>query len=135
MNTPVLAELGRFPMKLSIDIQMVKYFLRLDKLPNGRFLRKLYIENKSQQKNRKGWNYHINEILNKCGLSYIWRNQFNNIKQDKKGDFINRLIFTRMKDISSQNALAHNKQRQKQKLCKNEFFITNKANLHLQTII
>ena len=56
MNTPVLAELGRFPMKLSIDIQMVKYFLRLDKLPKGRFLHKLYIENKPQQENRKDWN-------------------------------------------------------------------------------
>ena len=28
MNTPVLAKLGRFPMKLSIDTQMIKYFLK-----------------------------------------------------------------------------------------------------------
>ena len=92
MNTPVLAELGRFPMKLSIDIQMVKYLLKLDKLPKGRFLHKLYIENKSQQENRKDWNYHIKEILNKCGLSYIWRNQFNNIKQDKKATLLTGLF-------------------------------------------
>ena len=58
-------------MKLSIYIQMVKYFLRLDKVPKGMFLHKLYIENRSQQENRKDWNYHIKEILNKCGLSYI----------------------------------------------------------------
>ena len=38
---------------------------------------------------------------------HIWRNQFNNIKQDKKDDFINRLIFTPMKYIFSQNALAY----------------------------
>ena len=107
MNTPVLAELGRFPMKLSIDTQMIKYFLRLDKLPKERFLHKLYIENKTQQENRKDWNYRIKEILNKCGFSYIWRNQFNDVKQDKKDNSINRLIFTRMKDIFSQNALAY----------------------------
>ena len=59
MNTPVLTELGRFPKKLSIDIQMIKYFLRLDKLPKERFLHKLYIENKTQQENRKDWNYRI----------------------------------------------------------------------------
>ena len=53
MNTPVLAELVRFPMKLSIDIQMTKYFFRLDKLPKGRFLHKLYIENRAQQVNRE----------------------------------------------------------------------------------
>ena len=99
MNTPVLAELGRFPMKLSIDTQMIKYFLRLDKLPKERFLHKLYIENKTQQENRKDWNYRIKEILNKCGFSYIWRNQFNDVKQDKKDNSINKLIFTRMKDI------------------------------------
>ena len=106
MNTPVLAELGRFPMKLSIDTQMMKYFLRLDKLPKERFLHKLYIENKTQQENRKDWSYRIKEILNKCGFSYIWRKQFNDVKQDKKDNSINRLIFTRMKDIFSQNALA-----------------------------
>ena len=88
MNTPILAELGRFPMKLSIYIQMVKYLLRLEKLPKLRFLHKLYIENKSQQENRKDWNYHIKEILNKCGLSHIWRNQFNNINKDKNNTLL-----------------------------------------------
>ena len=107
MNIPVLTELGRFPMKLSIDTQMIKYFSRLDKLPKERFLHKLYIENKTQLENRKDWNYRIKEILNKCGFSYIWRNQFNDVKQDKKDNSINRLIFTRMKDIFSQNALAY----------------------------
>ena len=107
MNTPVLPELVRFPMKLSIDTQMIKYFLRLDKLPKERFLHKLYIENKTQQENRNDWNYRIKEILNKCGYSYIWRNQFNDVKLDKKDNYINRLIFTRMKDIFSQNALAY----------------------------
>ena len=84
MNIPGLAELGRFPMKLSIDTQMIKYFLRLDKLPKERFLHKLYIENKTQQENRKDWDYRIKEILNKCGCSYSWRKQFNDVKQDKK---------------------------------------------------
>ena len=71
MNTPVLAELGRFPMKLSIDIQMVKFFLRLDKQPKERFLHKLYVEEITQQENRKDWNYHIKEIPDKYGFSYI----------------------------------------------------------------
>ena len=93
MNTPVLGELGRFPMKLSINIQMIKYFLRLDKLPKEKFLHKLYIENKTQQENRKDWNCRIKEILSKCGFSYIWRNQFNDVKQDKKENSINRIIF------------------------------------------
>ena len=107
MNIPVLAELGRFPMKLSIDIQVIKYFLRLDKIEKDRFLHKIYIENITKQENKKDWIYHVKEILNQCGFAYIWRNQFNNRKQDKKENSINRLIFTRMKDIFSQNALAY----------------------------
>ena len=107
MNIPILAELGRFPMKLSIDIQMIKYFLRLEKIQKGRFLHKLYTENKTKQENKKDWIYHVKEILNQCGFSYIWRNQFNNIKEEKSDSYINRLIFTRMKDIFSQNALAY----------------------------
>ena len=36
-----------------------------------------------------------------------YRLVFNDLKQDKKDNSINRLIFTRMKDIFSQNALAN----------------------------
>ena len=126
-------------MKLSIDThQMIKYFLRLDKLPKERFLHKLYIENKTQQENRKDWNYRIKEILNKCGFSYIWRNQFNDVKQDKKDNSINRLIFTRMRDIFtrmrdifSQNADNEDKNKNCEKM---NFFIANKTNLRLRTL-
>ena len=105
-NIPVLAELGRFPMKLNIDIQMIKYFLRLGKIQEDRFLHKIYTENNRKCENKKDWNYHIKEILNQCGLSYIWRNQLNKITQTYTDSSINKTISTRMKDIFSQNALA-----------------------------
>ena len=106
-NIPVLAELGRFPLKLSINNQMVKYFLRFDTIEKERLLHELYIENKAKEENQKDWHYYVKEILNQCGFSYVWRNQFNNTKQTKSDNSISKSIVIRMKDIFSQNSLAY----------------------------
>ena len=42
MNIPVLAELGRFPLKLSIDAQMIKYFTRFNSILKDRHIYKIY---------------------------------------------------------------------------------------------
>ena len=129
-----MAELGRFPMKLSIDIQMVKYFLRLDKLPKGRFFTQIiYCEQTTTEKQERL------ELSYKRNTKQMWsfvhmEEPVNNIKQDKKDDFIYRLIFTRMNDISSQNASAYINKDKNKNCGKNEFFITNKTNLHLRTL-
>ena len=41
MNIPVLAELGRFPLKLYIDTQMVKYFTRFNNILKDRHIYKI----------------------------------------------------------------------------------------------
>ena len=38
MNTHVLSEQGRFPRKLRHRIQIIKYYLRLDKHPEKEFI-------------------------------------------------------------------------------------------------
>ena len=38
MNIPVLAELGRFPLKLSIDAEMIKYFTRFNSILKDRHM-------------------------------------------------------------------------------------------------
>ena len=54
MNALVLAELGRFPMKLSIDIQMVNYFFRLDKLPGGFYTNYMLRTNHNRKTEKTG---------------------------------------------------------------------------------
>ena len=45
MNIPVLAELGGFPLKLSIDTQMIKYFTRFNSILTERHIYIRYIKN------------------------------------------------------------------------------------------
>ena len=44
MNIPVLAELGRFPLKLSIDVQMIKYFIRFNSISKDRYIYKTVLK-------------------------------------------------------------------------------------------
>ena len=105
MNIPVLAELGRFPLKLSIDVQMIKYFIRFNSISKDRYIYKIYKESlKSDNCTKSKWFFYIKRIVDEIGFSYIWINQVNerNCKQSIAKTFLQRL-----KDIYSQNALRY----------------------------
>ena len=103
MNIPVLAELGRFPLKLSIDTQMIKYLTRFNSILKDRHLYKIYEESLTSNNFIK-WFSNIKRIVDEIGFSYIWINQVNerNCKQSIAKTFLQRL-----KDIYSQNALRY----------------------------
>ena len=105
MNIPVLAELGRFPLKLSIDVQMIKYFIRFNSIAKDRYTYKIYKESlKSDNCTKSKWFFYIKRIVDEIGFSYIWISQLNerNCKQSIAKTFLQRL-----KDIYSQNALRY----------------------------
>ena len=99
MNIPVLAELGRFPLKLSIDVQMIKYCIRFNSISKDRYIYKIYKESlKSDNCTKSKWFFYIKRIVDEIGFSYIWINQVNerNCKQSIAKTFLQRL-----KDIYS----------------------------------
>ena len=105
MNIPVLAELGRFPLKLSIDIQMTKYFTRLNSISKDRQIYKIYKESLTSDNFTKSkWFSYIKRIVDEIAFSYIWINQVNerNCKINIAKTFLQRL-----KDIYSQNELRY----------------------------
>ena len=78
MNIPVLAELGRFPLKLSIDTQMIKYFKRFNSILKDRHIYKIYQESLTSDNFTKSkWFSYIKRIVDEIGFSCIWINQVN----------------------------------------------------------
>ena len=85
-------ELGRIPMLVQRKIIMVKYWLKILTLDNNSILSKTYRMLKSDLENglhynKTNWALHIKNILEECGLTYLWQNQpyifihFHTIKQ------------------------------------------------------
>ena len=70
MNIPVLAELGRFPLKPSIDTQMIKYFTKFKSILKDRQIR--YKESLTSDNFTKSkWFSDIKRIVDEIGFSYI----------------------------------------------------------------
>jgi hypothetical protein len=108
MNIPVLAELGRFPLKLSIDTQMIKYFIRFNNISKDRYLHKIYKESlKPENITKSKWFSHIKRIADEIGFSNIWINQVNERNCEKSPNDIAKKFLRRLKDIYSQNALRY----------------------------
>ena len=85
-------ELGRIAMLVQRKIIMVKYWLKILTLDNNSILSKTYRMLKSDLENglnynKTNWAFHIKNILEECGLTYLWQNQpyifihFHTIKQ------------------------------------------------------
>ena len=108
MNIPVLAELGRFPLKISIDTHMIKYFIRLNNIPTERLVYKAYKETiKSGIVVKDKWLSHIKNILDESGQSYIWTDQLNERNRRNPSNHFAKNFSLRLKDIYSQNALSY----------------------------
>jgi hypothetical protein len=75
-------ELGRLPMSIQRKLLMIKYWIRILTLNRQSLLFKTYLMLKQDADNnytysQLNWAYQIKNILDTCGLSYSWHNQFN----------------------------------------------------------
>ena len=72
-------ELGRYPMSISRQIIMIKYWIKILKTDNP-ILFNMYtlLKNDANNNNKysgTNWAYYIKAIFDKIGMSYIWQNQ------------------------------------------------------------
>ena len=80
-NTPnyfIYGELGRFPLLINIKIRMINFWSRIVTSDNSKLTKILY--SLVCKDNRNPWVKCVRNILNECGLSYIFENN----------DFLNR---------------------------------------------
>jgi hypothetical protein len=74
-------ELGRMPLICQRQINMLKYWLKIIKLPNENILKNMYMMLKTDVDNNnsyngQNWAYNIKTLLDNLGLSEIWINQY-----------------------------------------------------------
>ncbi|XP_045185370.2 uncharacterized protein LOC123543357 [Mercenaria mercenaria] len=75
-------ELGRVPMSINRKLIMIKYWVKLLTSKENSILFKTYkmLKTDVDQNNtysKCNWAFQIKHLLDECGLSYIWQNQFN----------------------------------------------------------
>lgn len=79
-NNMVYGELGRYPIKISVEVRMINFWARLVQFASKEKLsQKMYMMLPKTQNNlpkQFKWLQYIQNILNKCGLSYIWNDQW-----------------------------------------------------------
>lgn len=91
MNFPVLGDCGRFPMFIIAIKRVLKYWMRIIKLPNYRFVRKAYdLLYLQDQIGNRNWVTNVRNILCQNGYNYVWLEQ--NVNNEKL--FISRIIQT-----------------------------------------
>ncbi|RUA06843.1 MAG: hypothetical protein DSY43_01110, partial [Gammaproteobacteria bacterium] len=78
MSTPnVIAygETGRYPLSVCSAIRSVKYWLRLLKMENSRYPKKVYRMMLADENNQSNWTSKIRNLLSQHGFEDIWRQQ------------------------------------------------------------
>ena len=108
-NLAILLELGCYPITIYMQYQAIKYFSRLSSLNVQRLLYESYNEEKQKYiQGHKGFIPYIINVLNKLGMSNIWRDQ---LKYDDNNSLklpiITRKVLTRLTDIFSQSVFDH----------------------------
>ena len=77
-NVMVYGELGRYPLEIELKVRLVSYWARLlrgkqDKIAKVMYdaLYRSYVNNDYMSK----WLLGVRDILQSCGLNYVWLNQ------------------------------------------------------------
>ena len=75
-------ELGRIPMSIHRQFITIKYWIKILNQNENSILFKSYMVMKLGLENdlyctKNNWAFNIKQILDECGLAYIWHNQFN----------------------------------------------------------
>ncbi|XP_035693553.1 uncharacterized protein LOC118427738 [Branchiostoma floridae] len=71
VNAAVRGELGTFPLYIEAQSQLIKYWLRLQNLPNDRIVKKAYDFAVEQEQD---WAVHVQDILCRHGFQNVWLN-------------------------------------------------------------
>ena len=102
-NLAVLAELARHPLLISIQIQVIKYFLRLKLGTVNPLLTSQYEEEKqTHNSTEKCLRSYTISLLDTHGLSYIWRNPVHLKEDNKITTKLAEILKIRLTDISIQ---------------------------------
>ena len=104
-NIAMLLETGRHPIALTVHLQSIKYFLRLQSLKKGSLLNIYYENEKLLNPDSDDFIKCIKNKLNKIGMSYIWMDQMNNNKDFSNDITLVRNVKKRLHDISSQKII------------------------------
>ena len=93
-NLGVIGDCGRFPMSIETRKRAIKYWLKILKLPDEKYVKKCYnMLHHFDDVGHTNWVTNIKDIFFTYGFGYVWESQ---MIRNKKG-FLNLLI-QRMKD-------------------------------------
>jgi hypothetical protein len=91
-NAAALGECGRFPISALCKIRVVKYWLRVLLMDEGRLPKATYNMMKDlDASGRTTWASHIRSLLNMYGFSYAWENQNNLVPELLLSEFSQRV--------------------------------------------
>ena len=97
-NIMVYGECGRFPVCIQAKVRIIKYWIRVLKMPTSRYPRQCYDMMLIYEKNGKNnWVSSLKHLLNKIGFGDVWQSQ----NADLHTNFINN-VTQRLKDIYMQ---------------------------------
>ena len=72
----VYGELGRYPLKIKIQVKLLKYWARLINLPQEHKLRTVYDHLlKLDEKGKSNWTTSVKKLLNSCQMDIYWTSQ------------------------------------------------------------
>ena len=75
-NVMVYGECGRYPLYVSQNMRIIKYWLKLLSMPCYRLPKKCYnMMLLYESHGAKNWVYKVKCLLNECGFGYVWENQ------------------------------------------------------------
>ena len=91
VNDGVRGELGEFPIIVSSIKHIIKYWLRVCKMPFKSMVYQAYNENKhmSVDSHKSSWLKGINNLLKYCSLGDIFTNEIHSINKQEKNNFSN----------------------------------------------
>jgi hypothetical protein len=73
-TSAVLGEMGRSPIQLDAEYNMIKYWLHIHHTTKNHLLKEILMDIQTQQIHQKSWLQNILKLLNNYGFSYIFHN-------------------------------------------------------------
>ena len=86
------AELGRHPIEIDIKSRMIKYWVSILNGKKSKFAYQIYLYMFNSNSQFK-WPNYIKSVLDKCGLNYMWLQQFRYLPRN-----IAKIVKTRLSD-------------------------------------
>ena len=78
-SSVIYGELGLYPLNVDIKVRMISYWAKILMGNHNKlcyYVYKLMLNMAVENREISQWMNHLHNILNECGLAYIWTNQF-----------------------------------------------------------